>query len=220
MLKLFIVPRKARNDYISFFILGSYISLSAHSLWRVWFSTTPGNSFIENGLLVHLKLHFPFSLRFSFLHMYGILCSALSWSVQLVPYLKTNILSALQNTFGSSLYLLSIFLWNISPVEADPNGSLKCLYQPNWYANARYDDFSLNFSYCYPELAFMSNRYLTFASLEVCHSPLFPIVLVKLMSGLILLGLDIVIVFHLTWGLAWSSYTFYSIHQLLMVIIV
>ena len=64
------------------------------------------------------------------------------------------------NNIGSSLKILSILHWNMLPVLAAWNGSLKYLYLPNWHAKvAKYDNFLLNFRLCYPELSAVSVKY-------------------------------------------------------------
>ena len=51
--------------------------------------------------------------------------------------------SAILGTFVKSLNISSVFIWNISPRGAAPNGNLSYLYLQNWHANVvRYDDFS------------------------------------------------------------------------------
>ena len=53
------------------------------------------------------------------------------------------------------------------PTGAAPNSNCLSLYLPNWYANVvRYDDLSSNFRLWYPELASMSDRYLTLLSFD------------------------------------------------------
>ena len=50
-------------------------------------------------------------------------------------------LSAIQNTVGSSLDISSIFHWNVLPAGTTPNSSLVNLYLPNWHVNVvKYDD--------------------------------------------------------------------------------
>ena len=39
------------------------------------------------------------------------------------------------NTFGIYLNSSPIFLWNMSPAGAIPNGNLLYLYLPNWHVN-------------------------------------------------------------------------------------
>ena len=48
----------------------------------------------------------------------------------------------MHNTFSSSLNISSIFLCNILPAAAPPNGSYLYLYLPNWQDYiVKYDDF-------------------------------------------------------------------------------
>ena len=69
------------------------------------------------------------------------------------------------NTFGMSLKILSIFLWNMLPAGAAPNASHLYLYCQNWHANiVRYEDFSSSFKLWYPELASISERYFALLS--------------------------------------------------------
>ena len=58
-----------------------------------------------------------------------------------------------------SLKISSIFLWNMLPAGATPNGSYLYLYCPNWHANiVRYEDFSSSLKLWYPELTSIRER--------------------------------------------------------------
>ena len=59
-------------------------------------------------------------LQVSVLHICNTQHSVLSWSVQLLLEAKIRILSAIPSTFGNSLKISSIFLWNMSPSRAVP----------------------------------------------------------------------------------------------------
>ena len=108
----------------------------------------PGFDSTENGTDVHLKWYLSlFSFRFTCLHICSTLCSTLPWFLLSTSYPTTKMLSAIPNIFHKSLNISSIFLWNMSPAGAAPNGNLLYLYLPNWHANVvRYDDFSSSFS--------------------------------------------------------------------------
>ena len=86
------------------------------------------------------------SFRFTCLHICSNLRSVLSWSLPSTSYPIAEMSSAMPNTFGNSLNISSIFVWNICPFEAAPNSNLLYLYLPNWYTNViRYDDFLSDF---------------------------------------------------------------------------
>ena len=54
----------------------------------------------------------------------------------------------------------------MSPTGAALNGGCLYLYLPNWHVNVvRYDNFSSNFRLWYPELASITDIYLTLLSL-------------------------------------------------------
>ena len=58
----------------------------------------------------------------------------------------TKMSSAIPNTFGMSLEILSILHWNMSPAGAAPNGRCLYGYQPNGHAKVvNYEDFLSNF---------------------------------------------------------------------------
>ena len=78
----------------------------------------------------------------------------------------TKMSSAVPKTFGISLNILPILLWNMSPTGTALNGSHLYQYLPNGLANVvRYADFSSNFKLWYPELASIIDTYFTLLSL-------------------------------------------------------
>ena len=69
------------------------------------------------------------------------------------------------NTFGMSLKISSIFLWNMLPAGATPTGSHLYLYHSNWHANiVKYEDFLSGFKLWYPELTSIRERYFALLS--------------------------------------------------------
>ena len=80
------------------------------------------------------------------------------------------------NAFGSSLGISSVFLWNMSPAGAAPNGSCLYLYLQNWHENmVRYDDCSSNLRLWYLELSFIRDKYfalVTFGNILLRVDPL------------------------------------------------
>ena len=92
--------------------------------------------------------------------------------------------------FGMSLYILSMLCCNILPAGAAPNIYCLYLYLPNWQANVvRYDDFSSNFRFWYPELASMIDMYLTLLSLGSMSFNVGPLCM-GLINTLTMLGLN------------------------------
>ena len=76
------------------------------------------------------KMAFVFSVPDLLLYISGIL-HVLPWPVPSSPYPTIKISTAMPNTFGISLNISFIFLWNMTPAEAAPNGNLVYLYLPN-----------------------------------------------------------------------------------------
>ena len=80
---------------------------------------------------MHLKWHlFLFSSKFSQQFICITCFSVLSWSLLFVPHPTVRMLSAVPNTFCSSLVISLFFHWNISPAGVIPYGSLLKLYLP------------------------------------------------------------------------------------------
>ena len=74
-------------------------------------------------------------------------------------------LSAIPNTFGNSLNISSVFLWNLLSADAAPNGSHLYLYLPNWHVDmVNYDDYSFHLRLWYLELSPIRDKYLTLVS--------------------------------------------------------
>ena len=86
------------------------------------------------------------------------------WSLPSSSYATTKVSSVMPNTFGISLKISLIFLWNMSPAGAAPNGRHLYLYLPNWHVNVRYADFSPSFRLWHPELASIRERYFALLS--------------------------------------------------------
>ena len=93
-----------------FYFRGS-MSVSILQLSSIQSHTLPGNSFAERWNRCTPKMTFIFSMftKFSFLHICSTLHIVLSWSAPLLSYPTIKISSAMPNTFGSSLNILSIF---------------------------------------------------------------------------------------------------------------
>ena len=73
--------------------------------------------------------------------------------------------SVMPNTYGMSLKISSVFLWNMLPAGAAPNGSHLYVYHPNWHTNmVRYEDFLSSFKLWYPEFASIRERYFALSS--------------------------------------------------------
>ena len=64
-----------------------------------------------------------FNFKLTFLHLCSTFCTVSSWPLSLSSYPTTKISSVLPKTFGMSLNISSIFLWNMWPAGATPNGS-------------------------------------------------------------------------------------------------
>ena len=80
--------------------------------------------------------------------------------------LAVKLSSAILKLIGMPLNSSSIFFWNMSSTGTTLNGNHMCLFLPEGQENVnQYDDFSSNFRLCQPELAPVSVRYLTPASL-------------------------------------------------------
>ena len=129
-----------------------------------------------NGTDVHLKWHLSlFNFKWTCLPLCNTLHTVSSWSLPSVSYPATNISSVIPNTLGRSLNILSIFLWNISPAGAAPNGNCLYLYLPNWHANVIKYDYLSSFKLWYPEFTSIRERYFTllcFGSISLSVSPL------------------------------------------------
>ena len=120
---------------VPFLILEGYLCWCFEILW-VRFSDMPGSDLTRNGTDVHLKQHSSlFSCKSTYLHLCSTFSSVSLWSLPSVSYPTAKMMSAIANTFGKSLNISSIFLWNICPVGAVPNGNLLYLCQLNWHAN-------------------------------------------------------------------------------------
>ena len=96
------------------------------------------------------------------------------FSISIITY-NQNIISDTKK-LGKTLNILSVFLWNISPMGAAPNGDLLYLNLPNWYVTVvRYDDFLSSFKSWCPWLASIGERYCTllnFGSKSLSIGPL------------------------------------------------
>ena len=127
----------------------------------------PDITYPRKGIEVHLKWHFSlFNFELTSSHLCSILCTAVSWSAPFLSYPITKMSSAMPNTLGMSLNISLILGWNLSTTGAAPNGSCLYQYQPNGHANVvRYDDFSSNFILWYPELASITDIYVTLLNL-------------------------------------------------------
>ena len=136
-----IIPR---NAWSSFLVSGGSISMSAFSFcgsgfapcW-IWFHQKMALMYTWNGICLCLVSDLPS------LQICSTLCNVSSWCFLLASYPTTKMSLAILNTFGNSLNILLIFLWNQSPAGDPPNGNLLYLYLPNCYVNImRYDDIS------------------------------------------------------------------------------
>ena len=123
-----------------------------------------GLMYIRNGICL------CFSFKLTYLHLCSTLCSLPSKSLPSTSYPTTKMSSAIPNTLGKCLNILSVFLWNISPVGATPNSNCLYLSLPNWHGNvARYDVLSSSFRLRYPKLTPIRERYCTLFSLVKYH---------------------------------------------------
>ena len=110
----------------------------------------------KNRTNVYLKWHLSvFSFRFTCWHICRTFHSVSLWSLLMLSYPTTKMSSAMPNTFGKSLNILSIFHWNMSSLGDAHNGSLLYLYLPNWNVN---NDLSFSFRLWYPELTSISEN--------------------------------------------------------------
>ena len=74
--------------------------------------------------------------------------------------------SAMPNKFGKYLNILSVFLWNISPVGAAPNGYLFYLYLPHWHGNVVMYDVLCLAEGCNNQNLHLEEKHFTLFDLE------------------------------------------------------
>ena len=85
----------------------------------------------KNGVPIHQNRHLSlFRFRLACLHILRTLLGVILWSLSMSFNPAMRISSAMPNTFCSPWDSWSIFLWNISPDGATPNGSSMYLYLP------------------------------------------------------------------------------------------